>query len=64
MVEARARLLLSALPLAGFGYHLAEMWRHPSMESVIRALLFFCIPLSLAWMINRRLRRSDDAYRV
>jgi len=51
--------------LAGFGYQLAETWRHPSMESVLRALLFLCIPLSLAWMINRRLRaRSGDAWRV
>ena len=54
--------------LAGFGYQLAETWRHPSMESVTRALLFLCIPLSLAWMINRRLRalqtRSGDAWSV
>jgi phospholipase D1/2 len=51
--------------LAGFGYQLAETWRHPSMESISRALLFLCIPLSLAWMINRRLReRSGDAWRV
>ena len=48
--------------LAGFGYQLAETWRYPSFENVIRALLFLCIPLSLAWMINRRLRaRSGDA---
>ena len=48
--------------LAGFGYQLAETWRYPSSENVIRALLFLCIPLSLAWMINRRLRaRSGDA---
>ena len=51
--------------LAGFGYQLAETWRHPSAESVIRALLFLCIPLSLAWMINRRLRAgSGDAWVV
>jgi phospholipase D1/2 len=51
--------------LAGFGYQLAETWRHPSMESIIRALLFLCIPLSLAWMINRALRaRSGDAWSV
>ena len=51
--------------LAGFGYQLAETWRHPSAESGIRALLFLCIPLSLAWMINRRLRaRSGDAWSV
>ena len=51
--------------LAGFGYQLVETWRHPSMESIIRALLFLSIPLSLAWLINRRLRaRSGDAWRV
>ena len=51
--------------LAGLGYQLAETWRHPSLENVIRALLFLCIPLSLAWIINRRLRaRSGDACSV
>jgi phospholipase D1/2 len=51
--------------LAGFGYQLAETWRHPSLDNVIRALLFLSIPLSLAWMINRRLRaRSADACSV
>jgi phospholipase D1/2 len=51
--------------LAGFGYQLVETWRHPSTESFIRALVFLCIPLSLAWLINRRLRaRSLDAWGV
>ena len=51
--------------LAGFGYQLAETWQYPSLENVIRALLFLCIPLSLAWIINRRLSaRSGDAYSV
>jgi phospholipase D1/2 len=51
------------IALAGFGYQLAEAWRNPSMESLIRAVLFLCIPLSLAWVINRRLRaRSGDAW--
>ena len=51
--------------LAGFGYQLAETWRHPSFDSAIRAILFLSIPLSLAWMINRRLRaRSGDAWSV
>ncbi len=58
-------MVAMVVALAGFGYQLAEMWRDPSMESVIRALLFLCIPLSLAWMINRRLReRSGDAWSV
>ena len=51
--------------LAGFGYQLAEMWRQPSMENIIRAALFLCIPLSLVWLINRHLRaRSGDAWTV
>ena len=58
-------MVAMVVALAGFGYQLSEAWRHPSMESVIRALLFLCIPLSLAWMINRRLRaRSGDAWSV
>jgi phospholipase D1/2 len=51
--------------LAGLGYQLAETWRQPSIETIIRALLFLCIPLSLAWMINRQLRaRSGDAWTI
>jgi phospholipase D1/2 len=58
-------LVAMVVALAGFGYQLAETWRDPSMESAIRALVFLCIPLSLAWMINRRLRaRSGDAWSV
>jgi phospholipase D1/2 len=53
------------IALAGFGYHLAETWRHPSAENIIRALLFLAIPLTLAWLINRRLRaHNDDALGV
>lgn len=48
------------IALAGFGYHLAEMWRHPTAANVSRALLFLAIPLTLAWLINRRLRASRD----
>ena len=58
-------MVAMVIALAGFGYQLAETWRDPSMESAIRALVFLCIPLSLAWMINRRLRaRSGDAWSV
>jgi phospholipase D1/2 len=53
------------IALAGFGYHLAETWRHPTGASVLRALLFLAIPLTLAWLINRRLRASGgNAYGV
>jgi uncharacterized membrane protein YdjX (TVP38/TMEM64 family) len=51
--------------LAGLGYQLVEIWREGSIEGIIRALLFLCIPLSLAWTINRYLRaRSGDAWQV
>ena len=51
--------------LAGFGYQLTEIWHQPSMERIMRALVFLCIPLSLAWSINRWLRaRSGDAWSV
>jgi phospholipase D1/2 len=53
------------IALAGFGYHLAETWRDPTPEGIARALLFLAIPLSLAWLINRKLRaRSGDVYGV
>ena len=53
------------IALAGVGYHLVETWRHPSAEGVVRAVLFLAIPLTLAWLINRRLRASGgDAYGV
>lgn len=53
------------IALAGFGYQLAALWRDPSAEGFLRALGFLAIPLSLAWLINRRLRaRSGDVYGV
>jgi phospholipase D1/2 len=53
------------IALAGFGYQLAALWRDPSGEGLVRALMFLAIPLSLAWLINRRLRaRSGDVYGV
>lgn len=51
-------MVAMVIALAGFGYHLAETWRHPSAEGVARALVFLAIPASLAWFINRRLRAS------
>ena len=65
MIGTALGMVAMVVGLAGFGYQLAEAWRHPSMESIIRSLLFLCIPLSLAWMINWRLRaRSGDAWSV
>jgi uncharacterized membrane protein YdjX (TVP38/TMEM64 family) len=42
--------------LAGFGYHLTTAIHDPSAANVMGALLFVSVPLTLAWLINRRLR--------
>ncbi len=54
------------IALAGFGYQLAALWRDPSPGGTrSRGSMFLAIPLSLAWLINRRLRaRSGDVYSV
>jgi uncharacterized membrane protein YdjX (TVP38/TMEM64 family) len=58
-------MMAMVIALAGFGYHLAETWRDPSAERIVRAMLFLAIPLSLAWLINRRLRANHgDAWSV
>jgi phospholipase D1/2 len=58
-------MMAMVIALAGFGYHLAALWRNPSADGLLRALVFLAIPLSLAWLINRRLRAgSDDVYGV
>jgi phospholipase D1/2 len=43
--------------LAGFGYHLTNVLESPSTLSVLGALVFVGIPLTLAWFINRALRQ-------
>jgi uncharacterized membrane protein YdjX (TVP38/TMEM64 family) len=47
------------IALAGLGYQLAETWRDPSADRVLRALLFLAIPMTLAWLINQRLRAGN-----
>jgi phospholipase D1/2 len=42
--------------LAGFGYHLTTAIHNPSAANVMGALLFVSVPLTLAWLINRKLR--------
>ena len=44
--------------LAGFGYQLTELWRHPSPRTLAMAILFVGVPLTLAWLINRAIRRA------
>ena len=46
------------IALAGFGYQLTLAFRSPSPTSVIAAALFLCVPVTLAWLINRALRRT------
>jgi uncharacterized membrane protein YdjX (TVP38/TMEM64 family) len=47
--------------LAGFGYQLTEALLDPSPETVIGAVLIVSVPLTLAWFINRTLRRARPA---
>jgi phospholipase D1/2 len=44
------------IALAGFGYHLTTAIQNPTAANVIGALLFVSVPLTIAWLINRRLR--------
>jgi phospholipase D1/2 len=47
--------------LAGFGYHLTQAFSDPSPAAWIGAALFVGVPLTLAWFINRTLRRARPA---
>lgn len=47
--------------LAGFGYQLTLALRDPSPAALGGAALFVGIPLTLAWFINRSLRRARQA---
>jgi phospholipase D1/2 len=48
------------LALGGLSSQLADIWRHPSTSGLLRAGLFLAVPLTLAWLVNRRLQRSGD----
>jgi uncharacterized membrane protein YdjX (TVP38/TMEM64 family) len=43
--------------LAGFGYQLTAILRHPSPMTMLAAAVFVGIPLTLAWVINRMLKQ-------
>ena len=43
--------------LAGFGYQIREVIRHPTPGTVLAALAFLAVPFTLAWTINRVLRK-------
>ena len=47
--------------LAGFGYQLTQAVLDPSPATVIGAVLIVTVPLTLAWFINRTLRRARPA---
>lgn len=49
------------IALAGFGYQLTQALRHPSPRTVLTAAVFVVVPLTLAWFINRTLRRARPA---
>ena len=47
--------------LAGFGYQLTKAVQDPSPATMIGAALFIGVPLTLAWFINRTLRKARPA---
>ena len=49
------------IALAGFGYQLTQALRNPSPAALSAAALFVGVPLTLAWFINRALRRARQA---
>jgi phospholipase D1/2 len=49
------------IALAGFGYQFTQALRHPSPAAVLTAGAFVGVPLTLAWFINRTLRRARPA---
>jgi phospholipase D1/2 len=49
------------IALAGFGYQLTKALSNPSPTTFIAAALIVGVPLTLAWLINRALRRRSAA---
>jgi phospholipase D1/2 len=49
------------IALAGFGYQLTQALRNPSPGTALTAAMFVGVPLTLAWFINRILRRARPA---
>ena len=47
--------------LAGFGSQLTKAISDPSPATLIGAALFVSVPLTLAWFVNRALRRTRTA---
>jgi phospholipase D1/2 len=49
------------IALAGFGYQFTKAIQEPSPATMATAALFVGVPLTLAWLINRVLRRASPA---
>ena len=49
------------IALAGFGSQFVQTLRDPSPAAIATAMLFVGIPLTLAWYVNRTLRRARHA---
>jgi phospholipase D1/2 len=49
------------IALAGFGYQLTQALRNPSPTTALTAVVFVGVPLTVAWFINRALRRARPA---
>jgi phospholipase D1/2 len=49
------------IALAGFSYQLTQALENPTPVTVLTALVFVGVPLTLAWFINRALRRARAA---
>lgn len=47
--------------LAGFGHQLPKLVDNPSPATIVAAALILAVPLTLAWFINRSLRRARYA---
>jgi uncharacterized membrane protein YdjX (TVP38/TMEM64 family) len=47
--------------LAGFGYQLTRVLENPSAATLAGAVAVVSVPLALAWLVNRRVRRARQA---
>ena len=60
MVGTVLGMTVAVVALAGFGYQLTNILRSPSPKSVLGAIVFIAVPLTLAWLINRMLRQPGQ----
>jgi phospholipase D1/2 len=48
------------IALAGFGYHLTRTLEDPTPAKIAIAVSFLAVPLTIAWIVNRVLRRRKQ----